>query len=109
MYHIQITQYHRPAGHKTYSLMQVPEEYETVAKKIIDGGWTFASEVLASGEIALYVESKSEDLTLTLADNASNIPEAMRRLITNASNRIDEIAAERTENSLQVHDEAGEE
>jgi hypothetical protein len=81
---IKFTQYLRPDGRKAEVEITRPSEVEEKAHRLQSLGWTFSTEVLNTGVVALYAE-KGEDKTVTeLVTNGPDVPVAVDKLIDDA-------------------------
>lgn len=88
---IPFVQYMRPHGIPSDVLAPTPDGYEAKVQEILDGGYLFTCEVLTTGEVVLYVgDGDGPDITTVISQNGPEIESALKRLIDNALETINE-------------------
>lgn len=85
---IPFTQYIRPDGRRIETFIKRPGEVERVARKLIDLGYVFESEVLRDGRVSLTCEYRGEPDPITAAieieTNGILVLSAVDRLVQKA-------------------------
>ena len=82
--HIPFTQYLRPHGKTRIEYFETQDEILVQqAYDIINSGFNFECELLASNEVSLTISNGSEDLAIELIQNGPEVPKAVQRLIEN--------------------------
>jgi hypothetical protein len=82
---IKFTQYLRPDGRTTTVTIERPADVEAKAKQIVDAGFVFTTEVLTTGEVAMYVSdsAEEEDFAIEVVANGPEVLVAVDRMIMN--------------------------
>lgn len=83
---IPFTQYLRPDGRAVSVTFDAPPEVEAQAKRLLDHGWRFTCEVLATGEVSFAIEGEDEtgeigDLVIELGSNDATVQFMVARLM----------------------------
>ncbi len=79
---IPFTQYLRPDGRRHRVTIQLDVVTEDKARKIIERGLTFETEVLANGLVSFTITDEEEgDLAIEISPNGPNVPEAIKKLV----------------------------
>lgn len=80
---VEFTQYLMPDGRKQIIHIDLDEEYEILAEKIIADGNVFEIEVLTTGQISMTISDDEGDLFIEVCDNGPEVPIHVLKLIDN--------------------------
>jgi hypothetical protein len=100
---IPFTQYLRPHGRSQIITIDMPDEIETAAIRLIDLGYRFEAEVLMNGLISMTCTGhdprvgEEQDIALEVTQNNKTVPAAVARLVERAAETIAEFTKENPE------------
>lgn len=88
---IPLTQYLLPDGRKTQTGIQLDQETEDLAKKIIADGYRFEIEMLRTGEISMEIVKDVPDpdcedsIAMDICGNGPQVPIAVKGIVYDAA------------------------
>ena len=91
---ISFTQFLMPYGKEIEVTTELPKEFEDLHNQLIAKGCRAEIEMLSTGMISMTYEYK-EDCTVAIevCSNGPEVTDALKRLVTRASERVDECIA----------------
>lgn len=82
---IVFTQYLAPDGRKRHTEIDMPNDVENLAKRFIDAGGYYESEVLSDGQVSLtacfYQPDGDNDIAIEIVSNGPAVIDGVERLI----------------------------
>lgn len=78
---IPFTQFVAPNGRRQHAAIDMPEEVEEKARKVIAAGGMFTVEVLGTGIVSFACEFEDEDIARELSQNDEMVVEKVKDLV----------------------------
>jgi hypothetical protein len=85
---ILFTQYFLPDGHTKPNSIDMPEDVEEKARKLIEKGCHFDVETLTTGMISMTCEKDDEVLSISICENGPPVLNSVRYIIDVATERL---------------------
>jgi hypothetical protein len=85
MTEIPFTQFLRPSGERRQTFIDVPHQVALLARRFIEEGGAYTSELLRGGQVSLCaeftVEGERQDIVALIAPNGPGIEEAVEKVV----------------------------
>jgi hypothetical protein len=92
MPNIPFTQFLRPDGRRTATIIDMPQEICELAQEFIAAGGSYTSEMLSTGEVSLCaeleVEEERQDVVCIVGLNNSTVPDNVADLVRESVNYL---------------------